>query len=73
MVNRSLDSLLQCLVGDHFRSWDLVLSVTEFAYNGSVNRSIGMSPFEIVTGHKLKAPIDFIPISVTHRPSESAS
>lgn len=32
-----------------------------------------MSPFEIVTGYRPKAHIDLIPMSVTHKPSESAS
>lgn len=73
VVNRSLGSLLRCLVGDHLRSWNLVLSIVEFAYNGSVNRSTGMNPFKIVIGYKPRAPIDLIPMSVTYRPSESAS
>lgn len=32
MVNTSLGNLLRCLVGDHFRSWDHVLPITEFVY-----------------------------------------
>jgi len=32
----------------------------EFAYNSSVNRSIGMSPFEVVHGYKLRKPINLI-------------
>lgn len=73
VMNHSLDSLLQYLVGDHLRLWDLVLSIAKFAYNSSVNRSIGMRPFEIVTGYKPQAPIDLIPMSITHRSSELAS
>lgn len=30
--------------------WDQVLPQAEFAYNGSVNRTTGKSPFEIVYG-----------------------
>ena len=33
---------------DHNRNWDLVLTTTLFAYNSYVNRSIGMSPFEVI-------------------------
>lgn len=68
----SLGSLLRCLVGDHLRLWDLVLSVSELAYNSSVNRTTIMSPFEIVISYKLRAPIDLILMLATHRPSKSA-
>ncbi|PRQ29559.1 putative nucleotidyltransferase, Ribonuclease H [Rosa chinensis] len=73
VVNRSLGNLLRSLVGEHIRSWDSILPIAEFAYNNSVNRTIGMSPFEAVYGHKLKAPIDLIPMTVSHRPSQSAN
>lgn len=58
---------------DHLKSWDEILHTTEFAYNSSVNKTTGMRPFKIVTGYRSRAPIDFIPMSTTHRPSESAS
>ena len=53
VVNRSLGNLLRCLVGENLRAWDFVLPNAEFAYNSSVNRTIGMSPFEIVHGINL--------------------
>lgn len=49
-VNCSLGNLLRCLVTDHTTSWDLILPQAEFAYNNSVNRSTGRSPFEVVIG-----------------------
>ena len=49
-VNKSLGNLLRCLVGYTPGSWDLVLPLAEFAYNNSVNRSTGKSPFEILHG-----------------------
>ena len=70
-MNRSLGNLLRCLVGEHVHSWESVLPIAEFAYNGSVNRSIGMSPFEAVTGYKPRMPVDLIPMSSIHCPSES--
>ena len=48
VVNRSLGDLLRCLVGERMITWDEVLSVAEFAYNSSVNRSTGLSLFEVV-------------------------
>jgi hypothetical protein len=50
VVNRSLGDLLRSLVTEHHNSWDHILPQEEFAYNDSVNRSIGKSPFHIVYG-----------------------
>jgi len=58
VVNRSLGDLLWYLIGENLRNWDLILSTVEFAYNSSVNKSINMSPFEVVHGYKLRKPID---------------
>jgi hypothetical protein len=52
VVNRSLGDLLRSLVTEHHNSWDNVLPQAEFAYNDSVNRSTGKSPFEIVYGRQ---------------------
>ena len=49
-MNRSLGNLLRCLVGDKPSNWEVVLAQVEFAYNNSVNRSTGKTPFEIVIG-----------------------
>jgi hypothetical protein len=45
VVNRSLGDLLRSLVTEHHNSWDQILPQAEFAYNDSVNRSTGKSPF----------------------------
>jgi hypothetical protein len=50
VVNRSLGDLLRSLVIEHHSSWDNILPQVEFAYNDSVNRSIGKIPFQIVYG-----------------------
>ena len=50
VVNRSLGDLLRSLVTKHHSSWDNILPQAEFAYNDSVNRSTGKSPFQIVYG-----------------------
>ena len=45
VVNRSLGDLLRSLVTEHHTSWDQILPQAEFAYNDSMNRSTGKSPF----------------------------
>ena len=72
VVNRSLGNLLRCLVGENMGNWDLLLPRAEFAYNSSVNRSTGKSPFEIVHGYKPRKPLDLIPLPTHARISESA-
>jgi hypothetical protein len=52
VVNRSLANLLRSLVSEQGRQWDQILAQTEFAFNNSVNRSTGKSPFEIVYGRQ---------------------
>jgi hypothetical protein len=50
MVNRSLGDLLRSLVTKHHSQWDNILPQAKFAYNDSINRSTGQSPFQIVYG-----------------------
>jgi hypothetical protein len=50
VVNRILGDLLRSLVTEHHNSWDNILPQAEFAYNDSVNRNIGQSPFQVVYG-----------------------
>ena len=72
MVNRSLGNLLRCLVGEANRNWDSILPVAQLAYNSSVNRSIGASPFEVVHGYTPRKPLNLLPMSPHVRISESA-
>lgn len=62
VVNRSLGSLLRCLVGDHIRSWDSKLCQAEFAHNHAENRSLGFSPFRAVYGLIPRGPLDLTPV-----------
>ena len=71
VVNRSLRNLLCCLIGKHMGNQDLLFFRAEFAYNSSVNRSIGMSPFEVVHGYQPRKPIDLIPLPMYARISKS--
>jgi len=55
-------------VGECLTAWDTVLPVAEFTYNSSINKSTGLSPFEIVD-----QPIDLLPLPIGDRPSASAN
>jgi hypothetical protein len=50
VVNKILGDLLRSLVIEHHSQWDHILPQSEFAYNDSLNRSIGKIPFQIVYG-----------------------
>jgi hypothetical protein len=63
VVNRSLGALLRSLVGENLKSWDMKLYQAEFAYNRSVNRSTGLSPFIIIYGGNLRTPLDLAPFT----------
>lgn len=47
-----------------------VLRFVEFAYNSSINRYTGLSPFEVVTRFQPQKPIDLIHIPPQASPSE---
>ena len=49
----------------------MILHTTQFAYNSSINRSIGTSPFEVVHGYKPRKPLDLLPMSLHAKVSES--
>ena len=38
-------------------SWDMQLSLREFAYNNSYQSSIGMAPFKALYGKKCRTPV----------------
>ena len=43
-------------------NWEMVLVEAEFAYNNSVNRSIGKTHFEIVTGMQPRGVLHLIDV-----------
>ena len=60
VVNRSLGDMIKCLIGVNQGVWDLILLIVEYAYNNSVNRSIGKSLFQIVNTHPAHPLILFL-------------
>lgn len=60
-MNSSLGNLLRSLFEDHRGSWDKKLCQAKFAFNHYVNRSMGLSPFQIVYGFNPRAPVDLAP------------
>ncbi|GJY07054.1 RNA-directed DNA polymerase [Tanacetum coccineum] len=73
VVNRSLGNLMRTLIGDNANQWDLILPQDEFAYNRSVNRTTGKSPFEVVYGRNLITPLDLVPVLEVGRFSEEGA
>ena len=51
VVNRTLENLLRCLIGEILKSWDLILPMAEFTYNGSANRTACLIPFKVLTSN----------------------
>ena len=61
VTNRSLGNLLRSYVGKNVKQWDLILPQIEFAYNKSMHRTVGKSPFEVVYGLQPIGPMELAP------------
>ena len=58
---------------DQLRNWDDVLSQAELAFNSSINRTIGYSPFEVAYGLKPKQPVDLIKLPLCLHQQEGST
>lgn len=72
VTNRSLGNLLRCLSQQHGGSWDTILSHAEYAYNDSVNRSTGLTPFQIVYGDHPRGILELRDVNTIERKSAQA-
>ncbi|GJR88336.1 RNA-directed DNA polymerase [Tanacetum coccineum] len=73
VVNRSLGNILRSLIRDNAKQWDFILPQAEFAYNRSVNRTTGKSPFKVVYGRNPITPLDLVPVPEVGQFSEEGA
>ena len=59
-LNRTFRNMLTTLQENEKQSWNKHLSKLAFAYNSTLNKSTGYSPFYLMFGRKSILPIDFI-------------
>jgi hypothetical protein len=59
-VNRQLETMLRTFVSKDKADWADWLKLLEFSYNNNVHASIGTTPFLLLYGFELKAPLDFL-------------
>jgi hypothetical protein len=56
-VNQILEDMLRVCALKDKKSWDKCLPYAEFSYNNSYQKSLKMSPFEILYGRKCRTPL----------------
>jgi transposase InsO family protein len=56
-VNQILEDMLRACALKDKKSWDKYLPYAEFSYNNSYQKSLKMSPFEVLYGRKCRTPL----------------
>jgi hypothetical protein len=62
-----LGKLLQSIVGDKSKQWELVLPQAKFSYNSSMNQSIGKSLFHVVYSRNHMGVLDLVQLPLGDR------
>jgi hypothetical protein len=58
VINKSLKTILQCIVNKRKSNWNLMLYPTLWAYQTSVNTTTGFSPFQLIHGVEAVMPVE---------------
>ncbi|WVZ71032.1 hypothetical protein U9M48_019659 [Paspalum notatum var. saurae] len=58
-VNQILEDMLRACVLTYSTKWDECLSLAEFAYNNSYQKSLEMAPFEALYGRRCRTPLNW--------------
>jgi hypothetical protein len=56
-VNQILEDILRACALKDKKSWDKCLLYVEFSYNNSYQKSLKMSPFKVLYGHKCRTSL----------------
>jgi hypothetical protein len=56
-VNQILEDMLRACAFKDSKSWDKCLPYAKFSYNNSYQKSLKMSPFEVLYGRKCRTPL----------------
>ena len=59
-ANRTIINMLKSLSENQKKDWNKFLPKLAFAYNSTVNKSTGMSPFYLMYGRESRLPIDSV-------------
>ena len=58
--HQTLKSMLKKYCLDNISVWDELVPYLLFAVRSSVNESVGLSPFNIIFGHKVRGPLEML-------------
>ncbi|WVZ52374.1 hypothetical protein U9M48_003443 [Paspalum notatum var. saurae] len=58
-VNQILEDMLRACALTYSAKWDECLSLAEFAYNNSYQKSLEMAPFEALYGRRCRTPLNW--------------
>jgi hypothetical protein len=64
VVNRTLSTVLRCMIKKNLREWEDCLPHVEFAYNKAVHSTTQLCPFKVVCGFKPITPLDLLPLPI---------